>query len=105
MEHVLCPTFPSEMWNKDKIGEEQESKERLLTENNMLKKQKAELIMGFKKQLKLIDILKRQKVSVLHFYVLYLFIYFDWNLTFLLHRCTLKLQSCCPSLKRSSWKL
>lgn len=30
----------------------------------MLKKQKAELIVGFKKQLKLIDILKRQKVSV-----------------------------------------
>lgn len=30
----------------------------------MLKKQKAELIVGFRKQLKLIDILKRQKVSV-----------------------------------------
>lgn len=30
----------------------------------MLKKQKEELIVGFKKQLKLIDILKRQKVSV-----------------------------------------
>uniref|UniRef100_A0A3P9IYD6 Testis expressed 9 n=1 Tax=Oryzias latipes TaxID=8090 RepID=A0A3P9IYD6_ORYLA len=52
----------SKQMNKDKISEEHESRERLIAEKNTLQKQKAELIVGFKKQLKLIDILKRQKM-------------------------------------------
>lgn len=57
-------SFPYLLFNQDKESEEHRSKEHLLAENRMLKKQKAELIVGFKKQLKLIDILKRQKVGV-----------------------------------------
>ena len=40
--------------------------EQLTTENKQLAKQKTELIAAFKKQLKLIDVLKRQKVSTLY---------------------------------------
>lgn len=38
--------------------------EHLVSENRQLEKQKAELMTGFKKQLKLIDILKRQKMHI-----------------------------------------
>ncbi|XP_071611214.1 testis-expressed protein 9 isoform X1 [Heliangelus exortis] len=50
--------------NKDVANEELRRIEELKTENKKLQKQKEELITGFKKQIKLIDILKRQKMHL-----------------------------------------
>nr|XP_015198679.1 PREDICTED: testis-expressed sequence 9 protein [Lepisosteus oculatus] len=50
--------------SKDSANQEQKKMELLKAENKKLEKQKAELMTGFKKQLKLIDILKRQKMHI-----------------------------------------
>ena len=47
---------------QDSNKQERQKLEQLTAENKQLERQKSELITGFKKQLKLIDILKRQKV-------------------------------------------
>ena len=48
--------------SRDTTDHEKKRVDQLVAENRRLEKQKSELMAGFKKQLKLIDILKRQKV-------------------------------------------
>ncbi|XP_057624251.1 testis-expressed protein 9 [Chionomys nivalis] len=50
--------------NKDIANEDHQKIEVLKSENKKLERQKGELLIGFKKQLKLIDILKRQKMHI-----------------------------------------
>lgn len=85
------------------LGEEHRSKEDLLAENKMLKKQKEELILNFKKQHKLTDIHKRQKVKVvLLLHSLAESLDQNTDKLFFSVRCILSLTACCHLQRRSS---
>ncbi|XP_068954217.1 testis-expressed protein 9 isoform X2 [Petaurus breviceps papuanus] len=61
-----CDGFQQQLTavEKDLANEEYKKIEELKTENKKLEKQKGELMTGFRKQIKLIDILKRQKMHI-----------------------------------------
>ncbi|XP_054627202.1 testis-expressed protein 9 isoform X2 [Dunckerocampus dactyliophorus] len=64
VERLKSELSKTKQMNKEKTNEEHQNRENLLAENKLLKKQKTELIIGLKKQFKLIDILKRQKMHL-----------------------------------------
>ena len=72
---ILWPFSPLILL-QESTEQERKRLDQLVSDNKRLEKQKNELMAGFKKQLKLIDVLKRQKVREQ-----------DWNLINLISLC------------------
>ncbi|ELU01789.1 hypothetical protein CAPTEDRAFT_132924, partial [Capitella teleta] len=64
VEKLKSQLNKAKLQSKESAEGDKRQMEQLLAENKMLQKQKNELITGFKKQLKLIDILKKQKIHM-----------------------------------------
>ncbi|XP_070536820.1 testis-expressed protein 9-like [Ptychodera flava] len=64
IEKLKSQLSKAKQTSKDSTDQDRKRIEQLQAENKRLDKQKSELMTGFKKQLKLIDILKRQKMHI-----------------------------------------
>ena len=64
MEKMKMQLQKAKSETKESSVGEKKKYDQLLAENKRLEKQKAELLAGFKKQLKLIDVLKRQRMHI-----------------------------------------
>ncbi|KAM4743704.1 testis-expressed protein 9-like [Anableps anableps] len=64
VEKMNCQLVETKQIEKNMKSEEYPNVEDLLAENKILKKQKSDLVVGFKKQTRLIDILKRQMMHL-----------------------------------------
>lgn len=62
MDRLKSELHKARQSSRDSTDQDKKKVDQLVAENRRLEKQKSELMTGFKKQLKLIDILKRQKV-------------------------------------------
>ena len=64
MEKLKSEVTKAKSSTKESQQEEKKRLDSLLAENRKLEKQKSDLIQGFRKQARLIDVLKRQKMHL-----------------------------------------
>ena len=64
MEKLKSEVTKAKSSSKESQQEEKKRLDSLLAENRKLEKQKSDLIQGFRKQARLIDVLKRQKMHL-----------------------------------------
>ena len=64
IEKLKSDVMKAKSSSKENQQEEKKRVDSLMAENRKLEKQKSDLIQGFRKQARLIDILKRQKMHL-----------------------------------------